>query len=1235
MDDHSAKLMDDLVLEGKSNAKSNFETSLPKELKLELQTLRLSDESEKQLYDTLKQIHGSNFRLYDASEYKNKKSSLGKQYWVERGNLVIKGFVDYSSKEKTEQFHDQIARQFATCKLETYSFHSVHCAEALMHTNGHMGKALEILFFKYYGVENESRDNEYLNNLDKKELLERIQEEKEALQSIYGDVFYEKIKGQIWTVQLNLDYLENTKKDDIPQKEKKEKEKKICRLFINKKCRFGLKCRFLHQQPIPEKVAWKSDPAFTLEIRFPEGCKYPYEPPYLYFYKNDGTYPKIKCLRIARKLYEEARQLAIDGTPSIFFLITLLENEYDIKTYLEENVEQFLDQNEPLLPQLSVNDDDADVSTHNKMGSTSKMKRNNISSQEITREDDEINRKFNEKKYNLNYLKMIESRKKLPAWSQKDKIIETINANQVTIISGETGCGKSTQVTQFLLDDWILNRSTNKEHINIVCTQPRRISAIGVAKRVAAERIESVGETIGYQIRLENKISNSTRLTFCTTGILLQRLSASPDLDGVTHIVADEVHERSGESDLVLLLLKELIKRRPDLKLILMSATLNTSIFSSYFGACPILSIPGKTFPVKQIFLEDILEEVNYILEENSTFTRRVKRAWGKDIDPELEVKSTIESTPKDSILDENLTFPQLTARYQNYSQQTQKTLYIMDHEKINYDLIESIIEWLAFDDHDYPKTGSILVFLPGFAEIMAMNDQLNDNNNLRSGKFMVIPLHSDLSKEEQNLVFETFEGGIRKIILSTNIAETSITIDDCVFVIDSGKMKETTFNSSQNIESLDTCWVSRANALQRKGRAGRVMPGVCIHLYTSYRYKYNFLAQPIPEILRISLDSVLLRIRLVCKNKRIDLHDTLGKMLEPPKTDSISTAIKSLQDAGAFDAEHMLTPLGHHLAMLSVNVQIGKLLLYGAIFCCLDSVLTIAAYLSYQNPFVVPFEKRRKVNAKKKFFIANSDQLTILKAYKKWLEVSSRNDSAGKVFARENYLSIRILQTLADVKYQFLELLVSIGFVPINLSKQKRSTDKILHITGPELNINNENYKLLQGLICAAFYPNVVKIYTPEKSFQLQSVGAIPVQPKPQELRFKTKRYGFVSIHPSSVNFNVGHFSSPYLVYQEKMKTSKVFIKEVSMIPILSLALFSGYDLNLELYDGMFTISLEDGWILFSVESHRVAQLLKLIKAEFGKLLEKKMQDPLLNLLNNENGKKVISTIVNIVTKE
>ncbi|XP_031831069.1 putative ATP-dependent RNA helicase DHX57 [Nomia melanderi] len=1251
MDHNSIQLMEDVTLDGKSNGKNitnvlnknkckNENPCISSKLKVELQMLRISEESERQLYDTLKHIYGPSFKLSDISEFENKKSNLDKQYWVERGNLVIKGIVDYSSKDITPKTEEQITRQFAIAKLESYGFHQSHCIEALIHTEGDMGKALEILFFKYYNVEN--LKNKVSNGVDTTDFLERRQDEKEALESIYENMFIEKIKNQIWTVQVNLEYL--VRNDEVEQEirkiklqQEKAKEKEVCRLFIHKKCRFGNKCRFLHQQPQVLKIPEREDPQFTLEIRFPEGCKYPYEPPFFYFYKNNGTFSSIHCLRISRRLYNEALSLAEDGVPSIFSIISLLQNEYDMKTYLAENREQFLDQNDLLFPKL-LETEDENRATHHELGSINRRNRNKITSEEILKTNDLIRENFKEKQENHKYKRMKEIRRKLPAWSKMDNILETIHEHQVTIISGETGCGKSTQVPQFLLDDWMLNKSKSKEHINIICTQPRRISAVGVAERVASERDERVGDTVGYQIRLESKMSNKTRLTFCTTGILLQRFSMNPELTDVTHVIVDEVHERSAESDFLLMLLKELLCKRSNLKIILMSATLKAEAFSSYFREAPILYIPGKTFPVEQIFLEDIFEWTNYILEENSKFTRKIRGDWEQlQIDLETaEVEGVSAAAVRESIQDENLTLMQIVSRYHDYSKQTHKNLYVMDHDKINFDLIETILEWIAFGSHDYPRTGSILVFLPGFAEIITLKNQLNDNKNLspRTGKFIVVPLHSSLSSEEQNLVFKK-TGDIRKIVLSTNLAETSITIDDCVFVIDSGKMKETRFNSNQNMESLETCWVSQANALQRKGRAGRVMAGVCIHLYTSYKFKYHFSAQPVPEILRIPLEPLLLRIQILHKGMEIDSHKVLDKLLEPPSVSNVHSAIKRLQDVGAFNSECTLTPLGHHLAALPVDVRIGKLILFGAIFCCLDSALTIAACLSHKTPFTVPFERRHEVDAKKEFCTANSDHLTVLKVYKKWLEACAHSNIAGQVFANENYLSVRTLCTLADIKYQFLELLVSIGFVPTNLPKRQPNVDRVLEITGFELNVNNDNYKLLQGLICAALYPNVVKVFTPEKSFQVQSAGAIPMQPKPEELKFQTKCDGFVSIHPSSVNFHVGYFPSPYLVFQEKIKTSKVFIKEVTMVPILLLILFSGYDLNIELHNGLSIVSLEDGWILFSVESHKVGQLLQRMRKELVKLLEEKMKDPLLNLLNHQNGRKIIQTIVHVVTKD
>ncbi|XP_008555927.1 putative ATP-dependent RNA helicase DHX57 [Microplitis demolitor] len=1270
MDELSAQLMEDIVLEPRnktsnevskktsatSTSKSINVATNPKRgrLKVELQTLRISEESERQLFNTLKHVYGPSFKLNDVSNFEdNKKSKLDGQYWMERGDLVIRGVVDYSSKNPTPKGNAALTQRFASSKLESYSFHPNHCLEALSHAEGDFGRALEILFEKYYQVKPvNTGDADGFSEEDLNDILEKRDDEKQALESIYSEMFVEKIKNRLWLVKLKLDYLLRKKSDDSDDKTAKKNDRKnnnsnnskrndVCRLFVSGKCRFADRCKFLHQQPEQKKIetAVKEDSEFILEIRFPEGNKYPYEPPYLYLYKSDPSmaYPNVKYLMIVKRLYEEAKEQCT-GESCLFTLISLLENEDEMMEYLNNNNPNFIDMYDSLFTELP--DDETGLSTHHQKGTVSKQSKNKLSEEEVVEQDNTICKRFMNKNKNQRFRKIIESRQKLPAWNMMTDVIETVDNNQVTIISGETGCGKSTQVPQFMLDDWIVNRRDSKSHAEIICTQPRRISAIGVAERVAFERDEKIGNTVGYQIRLESKISSWTRLTFCTTGILLQRMSSDPTLKSVTHVIVDEVHERSAESDFLLMLLRQILPKRPDLKIILMSATLKAETFSSYFNGTPILEIPGRTFPVEQIFLEDVLDRCDFVLEENSKYTRKIRGGW-EDLEMELEtadVDALAGNPPQNSIADENLRLSQLVGRYPGYSNQVYKNLYVMDHDKINYDLIEKVLEWIVDGDHDYPRKGSILVFLPGIAEISATKDVITDNKILspRSGNFVVVPLHSMLTSEEQAMVFQKPKNGARKIVLSTNIAETSVTIDDCVFVVDTGKMKETRFNSNTNMASLEACWVSRANAMQRKGRAGRVMSGVCIHLYTSNRFAYRFLGQPIPEIQRIPLEPLLLRIQIMNGGKHVNLFNVMEKIIEPPAEQSVRDAITRLQDVGAFDSQCNLTPLGHHLAALPVDVRIGKLILYGAIFCCVDSALTIAACLSHKSPFTTPFDKRQSVDAKKKeFTTAYSDQLTILKAYKKWLDISSRGYHAGQVFAYENFLSVRTLQTLADVKHQLLELLVSIGFAPIDIKKRQPGVDKVIEMSGSELNGNNENLKLLQGLLCAALYPNTVKIFTPEKSFQMRSAGAIPTQPKPEELKFQTKDDGFVHIHPSSVNFSVGHFPSPYLVYQEKIKTSKVFIKEISVVSMLPLVLFSGYGISIEQHNGEFILSLADGWILFAVESHKVAQLLQHMRIELVKLLEQKMQDPLLNLLHHQNGRRIIDTIITILTKD
>lgn len=1240
-------------------------------LKVEMKTLFMSLESENILLDTMKELHGKNFNLLDISAYRDKGENLSKQYWMDRGHLIVQGGIDYSAKPKDEVSMEERVNTFALSRLQGYGFHRNHCVEALQLTEGDVGVALEVLASCYFNVgarfpkvkklqtEDDEDEDETSSMSDVEFSNEQKAEEKCVLESIYESLFEEHISNRVWILHLDLRYLLDVyiKPEKPPEvaksKSKPKKESEVCRFFMKGHCKFTNNCRYSHElpelAPAKKKSGEEEKFIFNLEIRFPEGSRYPAEAALVYLTSTCPKVPPEACLRLSRRLQEEALECARSETPCVYTVTQLLlEHPEKMLDILKIWRGDFPCSDEKLFPDvrkrksMTHGDQDAD---NNNTGLNLKGGQHNGKNiqnmKEIMRENSKIMQKFFEKQDSCpKYRKMVELRSHLPAWKKCEEIIEAVEESQVVVISGETGCGKSTQVPQFLLDQWLTGGS-NDDHREIVCTQPRRISAIGVAERVAEERVDKVGNVVGYQIRLESKTSSLTRLLFCTTGILLRRLEGDPNLTSVSHVIVDEVHERSEESDFLLMILRDLLQVRKDLKVILMSATLNANLFSNYFGKVPVIEIPGRTFPVTQYFLEDVIEEIQYALEENSQYCREIKKGFSELESLEVQLAIADQKTaviPNPVTRDEHLTIAQMYHRYDGFSNLTKKSLYLMDPEKINYDLIECLLVWIVNGSHKFPRTGSILVFLPGLAEIQTLFDQLNESSVVgsRTGKFLLLPLHSTLSSEEQAAIFRKPKASVRKIILSTNIAETSVTIDDCVFVIDCGKMKEKRFDSNRNMESLELVWVSQANALQRKGRAGRVMPGVCFHLFTQHRFDYHFLKQPIPELHRVPLEQLILRIKTLLLFAHLDVHAVLGRTLEPPPSDSIDSALQRLKDVGAMDLQNNLTALGRHLAALPVDVRIGKLIIFGAIFCCVDSALTIAACLSYKSPFVAPFGKKDLAdNKKKEFAVGNSDQLTVLKAYKVWQKQCSISRLAGQNFVQENFLSWRTLVMLGDIKQQLLELLASIGFVsPDSIRKRRSGNDQILTQTGPELNANGENNRLLVAILCAALYPQVVQVLTPEKSYTASATGAVPKQLRACDLRFKTRDDGFVFLHPSSINYTVTHFASPYLVYQEKVKTSRVFIRDTSMVPLLPLVLFSGCGLTVELIRGDFVLALADGWIRFLVEKHKVAELIKMIRSELVDLLAKKIEDPSLDLLTHERGKKVVRTIIHLVTK-
>ncbi|KAK6997999.1 ATP-dependent RNA helicase DHX57 isoform X1, partial [Biomphalaria glabrata] len=591
------------------------------------------------------------------------------------------------------------------------------------------------------------------------------------------------------------------------------------------------------------------------------------------------------------------------------------------------------------------------------------------------------------------YQKMLEERQRLPAWEMKDFITAAVKRHKVIIVSGVTGCGKTTQVPQFILDEALSSDSFNA---NIICTQPRRIAATSIAERVAAERDEVLGRIVGYQIRLEGDMSHLTRLLFCTTGIVLRRLEGDPNLEGVTHIIVDEVHERSEQSDFLILVLKRLLVRRPELRVILMSATINAKLFSNYFDNCPVINIPGGTFPVKQFFLEDVIEKTRFNYEDKT-------------------LEHCSEQIASDEIPDSKLSKYQLQLRYPDYSFSTINTLDKMKFEKLDFNLIAHLLEWIVTTQHDeLPLDGAILVFLPGYEEIENTYNKLLETEEFKENKdkYIIIPLHSSFSSDEQRSVFHKAKPGIRKIVLSTNIAETSITIDDVVYVVDVGRMKEMSYNHSRRMKSLDLIWVSRTNAEQRKGRAGRVQEGVCFHLFTSHMYKHILRPHPVPEIQRNSLEQVVLRIKMLSVFRGEDIELILQELIDPPLVERIHGAVQSLKEIGALDSQMELTALGYHLGSIPVDVRIGKLILYGTIFRCLDATLTMAAILSYKSPFVNPFKKRHEAKKMKLILSEHSSDIhTMLRAYKEWWQARDEGRAAAFSFCKKYFLSSKHLE--------------------------------------------------------------------------------------------------------------------------------------------------------------------------------------------------------------------------------
>ena len=610
-----------------------------------------------------------------------------------------------------------------------------------------------------------------------------------------------------------------------------------------------------------------------------------------------------------------------------------------------------------------------------------------------------------------------EQREYLPAFAVREELLRVIRDNQVVIVVGQTGSGKTTQLTQFLYEDGYSKFGM------IGCTQPRRVAAMSVAKRVSEEMEVALGGLVGYAIRFEDCTSRETAIKYMTDGVLLRESLVEPDLDKYSCIIMDEAHERALNTDVLMGLIKKVLACRRDLKLIVTSATMNAERFSRFYGGAPEFFIPGRTFPVDQQYSRSPCE-----------------------------------------------------------------------------DYVDSAVKQVLAIHVSQPA-GDILVFMTGQEDIEVTCELVEERLKMLNDppKLSILPIYSQMPADLQAKIFDKAAPGVRKVIVATNIAETSLTVDGIMYVVDAGFSKLKVYNPRMGMDTLQITPISQANASQRAGRAGRTGPGKAFHLYTELAFKNDFYIQTIPEIQRTNLANTVLLL------KSLGVRDLLDfDFMDPPPQDTITTSLFDLWALGALDNIGDLTPMGKKMTAFPMDPSLAKLIITSEDYGCSEEMLTIVSMLSVPSVFYRPKERQEESDAaREKFFVPESDHLTLLHVYTQW---KSNGYSDG--WCIRHFLHPKAVRRAKEIREQLNDI----------MKMQKM----VLTSCGTD-------WDVIRKCICSGYYHQAAKV---------KGIG--------EYINLRTSVT--VQLHPTSALYGLGYLPD-YVVYHELILTSKEYMSTVTSV--------------------------------------------------------------------------------------